>query len=515
MINLYRFVAKPIGRLGGPGLIPVSFVEIRDPVTSRPVENVQELLARGSIPQVEEWKKATAEYKAASIPLGRFDFAPNGVGGNGVGGSSMAQAGSDGSGAGLSRSGSTQDQPLPAMAGGTYGPPPPREERSQDAVINETALHDGQILAANVVSFHYEASTFWFRINATFLSDDTSLPATNLVLYRLYDDFYNFQITLLDLFPREAGRYTGDGDDQAVGERILPYMPGPLDEVNVEITSGRREELNTYLIELLALRGMGAGYILRHEHVLDFFSPGAGDQSTRLPREDALAEANRERMEDTQLEERLSDMNLIEHRHSRDREQEFFGRNSGRAASTGNGRGTPSTSASSRGESPMPHHLGNATNNNGDARPRSTSARSPVGGQATPLTQAAPRPVDPMFSPGLSTGGTTDSWGSANAKPQSQGASRASGAQTAAAATLNPPFIKIKVLDRTTDDMIAIRVPPKVTYNQLLEKIRDRLGNAVRVLQFRVQGGGYADLTGDDGLSEWLRVEDKLVLYAE
>lgn len=35
--NVEWFVAKPIGRLGGPGLIPVSFVEVRDALTGRPV----------------------------------------------------------------------------------------------------------------------------------------------------------------------------------------------------------------------------------------------------------------------------------------------------------------------------------------------------------------------------------------------------------------------------------------------------------------------------------------------
>lgn len=558
------FVAKPIGRLGGPGLIPVSFVEIRDPVTSRPVENVQELLARGTIPQVEEWKKATAEYKASSIPLGRFDFAPNGVGNNVGGGTSMNKSsGSEGSGAGPSNRGSAHDQPLQAtMAGGTYGPPPPREERSQEATTSETALKDGQILTAKVVSFHYEANSFWFRINATFLSDDPSLPATNLVLYRLYDDFYNFQITLLDLFPREAGRHTGDSNDPTVGgDRILPYMPGPLEDVNVEITSGRREELNTYLLELLALRRMGAGYILCHDHVLDFFSPGPGDQSTLVPRDEALAEADRGRMEDIQLEERLRDMNVVdnnnnndeneyddhddEHRHSRDREQEFFGRNSGRVPSlSGNGRRTPSTHTSSRGESPMPPppppvgytggNNNNNTNNNGDARPTtSNSARSSgIAAQGASAAAASQQMIsrsgDPMFSPS-STVNTTNSWGSVNAQPQSQsqsqsqsqpqlpGPSRTSGAVQTSTGGVNPPFIKIKVLDRTTDDMIAIRVPPKVTYNQLLEKIRDRLGNAVRLLQFRVNGGGggFGDLIDDEGLAEWLRVEEKLVLYAE
>jgi len=49
------YVAKPIGRLGGPGLIPVSFVEIRDMVTGKPI-NVPEMLRQTGtmIPRVEE-----------------------------------------------------------------------------------------------------------------------------------------------------------------------------------------------------------------------------------------------------------------------------------------------------------------------------------------------------------------------------------------------------------------------------------------------------------------------------
>ncbi|KAF9367412.1 bud emergence protein 1, partial [Mortierella sp. AD011] len=52
------YVAKPIGRLGGPGLIPVNFVEIRDMATGKPI-NVQEMLRQTGtvIPRVDEWKK--------------------------------------------------------------------------------------------------------------------------------------------------------------------------------------------------------------------------------------------------------------------------------------------------------------------------------------------------------------------------------------------------------------------------------------------------------------------------
>jgi bud emergence protein 1 len=67
------FVAKPITRLGGPGLIPVSFIEIRDMATNQPVEDPQEAIRRAGVPKVEEWKKMAADYKNGSIPLGKLD----------------------------------------------------------------------------------------------------------------------------------------------------------------------------------------------------------------------------------------------------------------------------------------------------------------------------------------------------------------------------------------------------------------------------------------------------------
>jgi bud emergence protein 1 len=67
------FVAKPIGRLGGPGLIPVSFIEIRDMASNQPVPDPQEAVQRAGIPKVEEWKKMAADYKNSSITLGKFE----------------------------------------------------------------------------------------------------------------------------------------------------------------------------------------------------------------------------------------------------------------------------------------------------------------------------------------------------------------------------------------------------------------------------------------------------------
>ena len=73
------FVAKPITRLGGPGLIPVSFIEIRDMTTGMAVPDPQEAVQRAGVPKVEEWKKMAADYKNGSIPLGKLDSGAQGL----------------------------------------------------------------------------------------------------------------------------------------------------------------------------------------------------------------------------------------------------------------------------------------------------------------------------------------------------------------------------------------------------------------------------------------------------
>lgn len=72
------FVAKPIGRLGGPGLIPVSFIEIRDMTTGQAVPDAHDAVKRAGVPKVEEWKKMTAEYKNSSITLGKIESGGSG-----------------------------------------------------------------------------------------------------------------------------------------------------------------------------------------------------------------------------------------------------------------------------------------------------------------------------------------------------------------------------------------------------------------------------------------------------
>ncbi|KAI9254013.1 hypothetical protein BY458DRAFT_589524 [Sporodiniella umbellata] len=161
------FVAKPIGRLGGPGLIPVSFVEVKDAQTGAVVDAVQ-------LPPVKDWKKMTQMYEASTIPLGVID------------------------------------------------------SKRKDLVIY-----------ASINSFILEGDQYWFVLYTK------TLEGLHRILYRLYDDFYEFQLNLLQTFPSEAGREEGD--------RIIPYMPGPLKEIDDRVTAERQVELNQYCQELLAL----------------------------------------------------------------------------------------------------------------------------------------------------------------------------------------------------------------------------------------------------------------------
>lgn len=67
------FVAQPISRPGSPGLIPASFVEIRDMATNTAVANAQDAVKRAGIPRVEEWKTMAANYEKSSITADKFE----------------------------------------------------------------------------------------------------------------------------------------------------------------------------------------------------------------------------------------------------------------------------------------------------------------------------------------------------------------------------------------------------------------------------------------------------------
>lgn len=223
------FVAKPITRLGGPGLIPVSFIEIRDMVTGQTAADPVEAVAKAGIPRVEEWKKMAAEYKNTSIPLG-----------------TVSQAGVDGIQQGMGRMSMSNGQ-----ANGHSRQPSFQTQQQQNLF--------GPV-RASVPRYTFADDKFHFIVECR-LSNNTHWD-----LSRIYEDFYELQINLINAFPQEAGQVPGSS-------RILPYMPGPVKFVTDNITEGRRSNLDEYLRDLLKL----PQHITYSSLVRNFFSPREGD----------------------------------------------------------------------------------------------------------------------------------------------------------------------------------------------------------------------------------------------
>jgi len=224
------FVAKPIGRLGGPGLIPVSFIEIKDMATGEAVKDPHEAVQKAGVPKVEEWKKLAAAYKDGSIHLGQI------TAGSGVVG-------------GFERMSISNGQPNNGMPHGGR----PGTNGGQQSLLAP--------VSASVPRYCFDNDKYWFIIECV-LED-----GSHWELSRYYQNFYDFQIKLLQAFPTEAG----NGENG--GQRILPYMPGPVTYVTEHISNMRRESLDDYVKRLLNL----PPYISRSDIVKELFAPRDGD----------------------------------------------------------------------------------------------------------------------------------------------------------------------------------------------------------------------------------------------
>lgn len=237
------FVAKPITRLGGPGLIPVSFIEIKDVTTGKTVVDAAEAVARAGVPKVEEWKKQAAEYKNTSIPLGQ------------IGNQSLIPTGPmTGLQQGMDRMSLNGSQTQSGYNGYTNSRTQSTYRRSQSQLQYPLAP-----IRASVPRYLYADDKFHFVVEST-LTD-----ASHWDLTRIYEDFYELQINLIKAFPEEAGN-TGF-------PRTLPLMPGPVQYVTDRITEGRRDSLDDYLYKLLRL----GSHIVTSDLVRGFFQPRGND----------------------------------------------------------------------------------------------------------------------------------------------------------------------------------------------------------------------------------------------
>ncbi|KAF8001338.1 hypothetical protein HF325_003839 [Metschnikowia pulcherrima] len=209
------FIAKPITRLGGPGLVPVSYVKIIDMMGSADHgEDALAIINHYKIPTVEQWKDQTARYEALTIPLGHILNA----------------------------------QPVVLLNLQYFSKDGESLNRSS---LASTRTH---VTEAAVDLYHLEHGRYQYLVVAKLSNGRTRY------LYRFYQDFYDLQVKLLELFPYEAGKIENS-------RRIIPSIPGPLINVNDSISKLRREKLDYYLRNLVLL----PTHISRSEEVLGLF----------------------------------------------------------------------------------------------------------------------------------------------------------------------------------------------------------------------------------------------------
>ncbi|KZT51367.1 hypothetical protein CALCODRAFT_443165 [Calocera cornea HHB12733] len=452
--NREWFVAKPIGRLGGAGLIPVSFVEIRDPSTDQAIPNVEELIDRGEIPKVEEWKQKAAQYKAATIPLGKFDLPQDSAG--------------------------VVNSPYAPSTPGQHDLPPLPEDQSTSILYR---LPPGIPVVAEVAAFHQEHEECYFKIPALWQPDadgEPSVPpAIQLTLYRTYEDFYNLQITLLDHFPVEAGREAPEGST-VIPERILPFMPGPVSEVTDMVLAQRQSELDIYLRQLCDLARTHE-HIVRSDEAWTFFSLRAGDTQKYAGLSNGDEDFDGALMA---LPQQMANASLQNH-------------DSGSTSNSTRAR----TSSGRSGQSTAPTSASPPNTEADDGRSRTSSGAGH--GRMKPNTANGPGGYTPDYPP-------APLWS----------ASRLAASPPISANVPQPAYLKIKVFNAQTDDIVAIRVHPRVTFGELMQKIRDRVGDVSRV---RYRGSKYKPGTGDLGtildsdehMVEWFVSGERLILYAE
>ncbi|KAF4509132.1 hypothetical protein G6O67_005433 [Ophiocordyceps sinensis] len=257
-------VAKPIMRLGGPGLIPLDFIHVFEEVPlgtgsgngPMPVDDPREALKKAGVPSVEEWKRMAAQYKNSSITLGKFDGGKASAGQHpttidqSMGRLSLQQPGARHS----NQNGSQPQGEYPGNAA------PGQKPVQQDPYGQPSASQLYAPVWARIPRYCYAENKYWFVIEAE--HDDGRCWE----LSRYYQDFYDFQIALLAEFPAEAGN-TG------AQKRTLPYMPGPVSYVTDAITEGRLYNLDAYVKNLLNQ----PPHIARCDLVKLFFAPREGD----------------------------------------------------------------------------------------------------------------------------------------------------------------------------------------------------------------------------------------------
>ena len=244
-------------------------------------------------------------------------------------------------------------------------------------------------------------------------------------------------------------------------------MPGPVTYVTDAISNGRRESLNQYVKELLAL----PPYISRCELVRELFAPREGDH-----------ELDPDRVTE-------------DYRHSSGSQQSSFTGSLSRTASRQSSRGQINGANGYGAMGPPQHKITNQRSQN------SVANGAPSGQHyRNPSEYQYPNAVKPQAS--TITQASTTSSGTHHSGPNNSNTNvNASGA------------LKIKV--NFQDDLIAIRVPSEITYQQLRDKLQDRLKIHDEILiKYKDEPTNeYVEMMSDRDLDMALSRNQKLTLF--
>ena len=262
-------------------------------------------------------------------------------------------------------------------------------------------------------------------------------------LSRYYADFYDFQIALIESFPEEAGNRGKP--------RTLPFMPGPVAHVTDAISTGRRQNLDEYIKQIVGM----PPHISKSMLVRNLFKPKPNQDFEMDP--NAMNEDYRLSGGSQQSIQRLQSRQSAHNQPP----PGVYGGMPPPGQRTSHQRSQPSVSAGPGAPQPP----------NGYGPP-------PLHPQASNLTQAS--------QSSKVSGGNAGGGGGA---------------------------LKIKVFFQ--EDIIALRVPQDVTHRALKEKLVERLKvNEEIVIQYKdEQTNSYIDLENDDNLDVALQRNPKLTLY--
>ncbi|KAJ7283460.1 hypothetical protein C8J57DRAFT_1292630 [Mycena rebaudengoi] len=507
---------NPSAVLAVPALFLCLSSRYTDPSTGKAIPDVNALMDRGDLPKVEDWKRAMFNYKQNSIALGVID----------------SPAGRDS----MPNSPFTPQYSPPEPAINIQGPSPHEQAYPNNVSIpppldGPDILPDGILLSADVVSFHYEMDEYWFRIDAVFqpyASPNAPLPPSKtLILFRVYNDFYDFQVSLLNTFPREAGR-------EPPHPRMLPYMPGPAQDVDDALTATRRNELDEYVHSLCDLNSSGAKYILEHQVVREFLALKPGDVENEAPARtqeidmlfgqslsgqlnayDDRADAYENDVQDSFGRLRMDD-------EGSDYEDEGYAPSPQRQTSDRHpysqvqNERRPSADTNLRLHAHTQNHQRtDSTSSLGLASSPYSHIESPFGRASSP---SGNQYHDSSFPPASSPSSSSLRSNSISTRSRSDSTAATSNINSPSISAANPQtaFVKIKIFDRVADDLIAIRVHPRVSHAELMDKVQARLGGEVANLKYRdSMSNAFVGLDSDQQLRAWIEGTDKHVLYAD